>query len=229
MGMMNDAAAQTSAPEEAEPAPPETAAPATEAPESAPESTGTGAPGEDVTQEAQPEPGAEGQDVQTPPTGEGEEPATPEEQAAYERAFRALNKIMYTDQKSSQSVFDMLQPEDKIGSVSRAAMMLVKSLDDKLDMPETIIAQITQDAVEQLCDLAERAKQMPLSEQEQQQAMGATWEGVMEIFGQPVEDMKQFAQVSQKDAQKGMPEVQSALNGQQPGSAERRRMPMQGA
>lgn len=136
---------------------------------------------------------------------------------------------MYTDQKSSQAVFDMLQPEDKVGSVSRAAIMLVKMLDDKLDMPETIISEITKDAVEQLVDLAERGKQMALSDQEQEQAMGATWEGVLEVFGQPVEEMRQFAQANQKEAQKGMGQVQSAFNGQPGGSAERRRMPAQGA
>lgn len=136
---------------------------------------------------------------------------------------------MYVDQKTSQSVFDMLQPDDKVGSISRAGMMLVKLLDEKLDMPETIVAEITKDAVDELVDLMQRGKQVKLSEQEQQQAMGATWEGVMELFGQPVEEMKQFAQAERGEAEKGMGMVQSALSGQDPAAAQRRRMPQQGA
>jgi hypothetical protein len=186
MGMLKEAAAAT-APSET---PPQNVAP---------EAQGAAPPAAPVAPKPQkgapaPKPGAKvaqgNPRAGAPP--QGEEQATPEEQAAYEQAFAALGQVMYGE-KTSRSTVDMLQPDDKVGSAAKASMLLIKMLDEKLDMDEAIVAQITEDTVTQVIDMAERVKQMVYSEQEAQQVLGATWEGVIEMFGTPPEDVKAFA------------------------------------
>lgn len=113
----------------------------------------------------------------------GEQEATPEEEAEYKRSLEALHTVLYANEGTSQAVVDMLQPEDKIGSTVKAGVMLIQQLDEKIDMDESVIAQITMDAADRLIEMGERAKGMQYSEKEAQAVLGATWEGVMDLFG----------------------------------------------
>lgn len=113
----------------------------------------------------------------------GDQEATPEEQAEYERAVTALHTVLYENEGTSQGIVDMLQPEDKVGSTAKAAILVIQQLDEKLDMGETVIPEITLDVADRIIELAERGKGMEFSEKETQAVVGATWEGVMELFG----------------------------------------------
>jgi hypothetical protein len=127
-----------------------------------------------------------------PGLGGEEEQATPEEQAAYDQALEALHKVLYEDEERSNGIVDMIQAEDKIGSVVKASLMIIKQLDEKIDMDENIIAEITVDTADRLMELAETAHNISFSEQETKAVAGATWEGVMQLFGMDEESVKEM-------------------------------------
>jgi hypothetical protein len=132
----------------------------------------------------------------------GDEEASPEEQQEYERALGAVNRVMYGDPNTSRSIADQLRPEDKIGSTVKASILLIKQLDEKIDMDEVVIPQITQEVADRMIDMGEQVKGMEFSEQDAQAVLGATWEGVMEVFGIDPETYEEFTQgMSEQDIQ----------------------------
>lgn len=204
MGMLKQAAAPAAEPE---------------TPELDPAADPTGAPAEDPEGVAPPDPGstaapegegADGEEAAAGPTSSGEQ-ATPEEQAEYERAFKALNTVVYGDDGTSEAIAGQLQPDDKIGSVVKASLLIIKSLDEKINLDESIVAQISQDTVGMLVDIMDRVKKAPFSDQEYQQAMGSTWEGVMELFGVEGQEFDEFAKGEAPDATKKAGEYLSKL------------------
>lgn len=151
-------------------------------------------------QQGAPQPGPEGApppglEEPAPPPGPGtaaeapdisniEEQATPAEQKEYERALGALSKVLYQSEETSNSVLGQLHPSDKVGSIVKTSLLLLNQLDDKLDMDEVIIPEMTMEIVSRVTELAEAQNpEMALSEKEQQAALGAAWEGVMETYG----------------------------------------------
>lgn len=114
----------------------------------------------------------------------GDQEASAQEQDEYERALKALSKVLYEDERASDGIIQQLLPEERVGSVAKASMLIINQLDAKLDFDEDIIAQLTQDTVERVIDLFENTKlEDEFSEQEAQAALGATWEGIMEMYG----------------------------------------------
>lgn len=170
------------------------------------------APQEDVAPKQTPE----GPAPKEPSLGGSMEQATAAEQKDYERAMRALTKILYLDDKTSSDIADMLTPEDKIGSIVKASILLVSQLDDKIDMTETIIPQITLEVVARVSEMGEAQyeDEMMLTEKEAQAALGATWEGIMEIYGVDAEGV-QAAEAGIDDSTKAALKQQweGALNG----------------
>lgn len=112
-----------------------------------------------------------------------DEPATQEEQAEYERAVEALQRVLYDDERASAAIMQQLQPKERVGSIAKASLLLIKQLDDRLDFDEVIIPQFTQDVVDRIIDFYENVHGEEISEQDAQRALGTTWEGVMEIYG----------------------------------------------
>lgn len=112
-----------------------------------------------------------------------EEPATPREQAEYERAVKAMERILYAEDKLADSILQQIDPNDKVGSTTKATALLIQQLDEKIDMDESIISQVTMDAVDTVTELAEARYGVQFSEQEVQATLGSTWESVMAMFG----------------------------------------------
>jgi len=121
-----------------------------------------------------------------------EEQATPEEQAEYERALDALHQVLYEDEERSNSIVGMIQPEDKIGSVVKASVLVIKQLDEGVDLDENVVAEITVDTADRIMELAETAHNISFSEQETKAVAGATWEGVMALFGMDEESVREM-------------------------------------
>lgn len=111
------------------------------------------------------------------------EDATEAEEKEYQRVYAALQKVLYEQDTIADAVMKQLDPNDKISTTTKAATLLVQQLDEKLDMDEVVIPQITQDAVEVVAELAENRFGLTYSEQDLTATLGATWEGVMAIFG----------------------------------------------
>lgn len=118
--------------------------------------------------------------------------ATPEEQQSYDESLEAVHRVLYEDEERSAAIVQMLDPADKIGSVTKTALSLIQQIDEKVDMDEGVVAEISVDLTDRLIELGENTHGMVFSEKETQAVAGATWEGVMEIFGldaQGVKDM----------------------------------------
>ena len=126
--------------------------------------------------------------------GNNEEAATEEEQAELERAIGALSKVIYEDDNTSQAIQDQLRPEERIGSIAKASILLVQQLDEKLDLDEVVIAQFTQEVADRVIDLYENKNQEEVSEEDAQKVLGATWEGVQELFGVDEDSYEEMTQ-----------------------------------
>lgn len=146
-----------------------------------------------------PETAAPGPEVEEEETAAGGE-TTEEEQAEYERVLGAVERVLYQEEATSKPIEEMLRTdESKIDGVVSAALMVISEVDKQLDMDDVVIAEITQDTVDRLIEMSE-AKGAEWSEQETQGALGATWEGVMEMFGVDEEDYNQMTgEMSEED------------------------------
>jgi hypothetical protein len=120
-------------------------------------------------------------------TGEGveiaEEQATPEEQQEYERAMKAVSDVLYSNEKLSNSIVDQINPENMVDSTAKVSMLLIQQLDEKVDFAEVVVAQVTQEIVSRIIELAEARHQIEYGEDEMQVILSATFEGVGEMFG----------------------------------------------
>ncbi|MHC4239318.1 MAG: hypothetical protein ACYSUC_06125 [Planctomycetota bacterium] len=136
----------------------------------------------------QPAPGGPQQVDPTAPAVEGkmpvnEEQASPEEQAEYERGMKALSRVLYSSDEGAQSVVDQIDPNDKISTTTKANILLIQQLDQKIQMNEVIIPQMTQEVTSRVIELAEARYGIEYGGRETQVILGSTWEGVQEIFG----------------------------------------------
>jgi hypothetical protein len=173
-------------------------------------STGTGQPppGVPSTQAAAMSGGrATGMDV-------GEEPATPEEQKEYERAMKAMAKVLYSSPKTANAIVDQVIPDDKVDSTAKVSMLFLQQLDKKINMDESVIAEMTQQATSRIMELAETRHGIEYDEQEAQVIIGTTWEGVMQVFGM---DKEQHGEFVRSVGSEKLPELkqqyEAALNG----------------
>lgn len=143
-----------------------------------------------------------------------EEQATPEEQAEYERAMLALTKVLYANEQTSKAIVDQINPEDKVDTTSKAAMLVINQLDQKVDLDEIVVAQITQESVARIIELAETRYNTEYDDREQQAILGTVWEGVQTMFGVEPEDTQQAAATVGADNMGALKQTyEAALNG----------------
>lgn len=121
----------------------------------------------------------------------GTEQATPEEQAEYERAMTAMAQVLYTNEKTSNAIVDQVDPNNKIDSTSKASMLFFQQLDEKVDMDEAVVAQMTQESVARIMELAENRHNMTYDDREQQIILSTVWEGIQTMFGMDEADHQQ--------------------------------------
>ena len=138
-----------------------------------------------------------------------------EEQAEYARAINALYEVLYQNEKTGQAVADQLELDEKVGSVARTTLLLVKSIDEKLDIDEEVLAQFILDTTNEVLEIAE-SKGIKLSQTEQEQALAAVWEGALIVFGGTDEiqpDYDAFTQgMSEEQIQEAKGMAQSLLD-----------------
>ena len=122
------------------------------------------------------------------PKGVPQEQASPEEQKEYERAMMALSQILYSNDKTANSIVDQVDPNDKVSSTSKVGMLLINQLDKKIQLDTNVVAQVTQDVVERISELAGARHNIEYGGRELQVIMGSVWEGVQEMFGMEQQD-----------------------------------------
>ena len=140
----------------------------------------------------------EGADVDTPETDPAEESmqvggpgeaapeqdadggrdATPEEQQSYLDALSVLYAVLYVNEETTYAVLNHLLPEDKVGSMSKAASILVQQVGTKTAMSPEVATQLAQDAIDRLVEMFERVKKVEVTDEEAEQALTATQEAV---------------------------------------------------
>lgn len=143
----------------------------------------------------------EGADVDTPETDPAEESmqvggpgeaapeqdadggrdATPEEQQSYLDALSVLYAVLYVNEETTYAVLNHLLPEDKVGSMSKAASILVQQVGTKTAMSPEVATQLAQDAIDRLVEMFERVKKVEVTDEEAEQALTATQEAVSGI------------------------------------------------
>lgn len=122
--------------------------------------------------------------------------ATDDEQKEYRKALQALSQVLYSNNKTNATIMQALSSTrtDKIDPIAKTGILLIKQLDDQIDLDESVVAQFTQDVTERLIELAEARYEVDYSPVEYQQALGTTWEGVMASFGVEEADYKRFTE-----------------------------------
>jgi len=111
------------------------------------------------------------------------EDASAEEQKEYERAIRAMAKVLYGNDKTANSIVDQIRPDDLVGSTAKVSMLFIKELDRKINMDQMVVAEVTRESVERIAELAEARHRVEYKAQDMEQVLGSTWEGVQSMFG----------------------------------------------
>lgn len=119
-----------------------------------------------------------------------EEQASPEEQAEYERAMKALSRVLYANNKTAKAIVDQIDPNDKVGSTTKASLLLLQQLDQKIQMDQVVIPEITREATSRVMELAETRYGMEYGGREAQVILGSVWEGVLQMFGADPQEMQ---------------------------------------
>lgn len=144
----------------------------------------------------------------------GEEPATPEEQKEYERAMTAMSKVLYDNEKTSNAIVDQVNPDDKIDSTAKVSMLFMKQLDEKIDLDESVVAQMTEETVMRVMELAEARHGVQFDEREAQIILSSTWEGISQMFGMDEAQHKELVNSVGADMLPQLKEqYEAALNG----------------
>lgn len=115
-------------------------------------------------------------------------PMSPGLKEEYDRANELLVKSLYGSPGDAlaQAVLKGIlpDPQHKIRSVVHVSLMLTTQLHKKLgDFPPQLVMPFAKDVVAHVMDLGQEVKGLKYSEQESVAILGATYEGLMRIFG----------------------------------------------
>ncbi len=165
-------------------APPE--APAEEAPPAAP-------PAGMSTESMPPEQGGEAPDgvddsqmEDAPERMPGQEDADPEEQEQFERARAVGLKLL-----SAKGALDRLIATVKKGGLNGIAEMIsmfVARIDEKMDLPETVILPLATEMTGFVLEAVERAKVAKVDEASTQKVMSSVYQALATVYGQTSAD-----------------------------------------
>ena len=186
------AAPAGAAPAGAAPAGPPGAAPAGAAPAGPPGAAPAGPPGAAPAGPPGAAPGGAAASMPDAAIAPYMQQGTPEEQQEYERAMRALAKVLYSNDTTANAIVDQITPNDLVSSTAKVGMLFIKELDRKINMDESVVASVTQETVERVAELAEARHGVEYKASDMEKILGATWEGVQTMFGN--EDTEGYAQ-----------------------------------
>jgi len=121
--------------------------------------------------------------------------AAPEQQQEYERAIRGMAKVLYGNDNTANAIVDQIKPDSLVSDTAKVSMLFIKELDRKINMDESVIAEVTRESVERIAELAEARHGVQYQPTDMEKVLGATWEGVQSMFGN--EDVQGFTQTVQ--------------------------------
>lgn len=146
-------------------------------------------------------------------SGSDDEEGTSEEQKQMDSYIGALYTVLYSNEGTSRAFLDQLKPENKVDSVTKACVLLIRQLDEKLNFNTDLIPSFTIVVVDQATDIADRVKQFGFTDKELQAVLGATYESVLHIFGiSPQAAQQKLSTIPAADQEKAKTEYGQFLN-----------------
>lgn len=133
-----------------------------------------------------------------PPVDLGEEDMYPwesaasgEEQEEYANAMEAMSKVVYEEDGTFDGLMGMIENDDPVSGLIKAAATVVTEVDKKIDIPEAVIPALPRSAFGMLYEAAVKGGSMEeLSEQDELTAISATQDMVMQAYGMGTEDFQ---------------------------------------
>lgn len=101
----------------------------------------------------------------------------------YQRASQLLHTILYQNENTGRAVLAQIQPEDKVASVARAAVLIIQQIDKRLNLSDAIIPLMVITVVDRLLEMADRVKKTKYTPEESAAVVAATTNGVKALFG----------------------------------------------
>lgn len=125
--------------------------------------------------------------------------ASPEVQQEYERAMRAVTKVLYSNDATANSIVDQVDPSDPISTIPKVTSLFIKELDRKINMHEEVVAEVTRESVDRIAELAEARHGIEISPTDMEKILGSSWEFVNMMFGSDPQNFTQTVQSMDPD------------------------------
>lgn len=120
---------------------------------------------------------------------EGMEDATPEEQEMFERG-KAVGLKLLTQKGALDRLIDVIRKQGLPGIASMIASMVAR-IDEKMDLPETVILPVATELTGFVMDAAERARVVKVDQDSTQKVLSGVYQALAQLYGQTPEDAKE--------------------------------------
>jgi len=147
---------------------------------------------------------ATAEEAPAPATGE-EANLTPEEQETYDSAMQMVSSLIYEDDKSHDSIMQIMAEEDPVAGTASAAMFLMSKIEETFQgqYPEELILTTTDEITDLLLELANEAGLFEVTEQIANQVKLAAVEELAEEYGvDPADIEANLGDITQEDVSK---------------------------
>lgn len=168
-------------------------------------------PEESAKPTAQPDPGQ---------SGGLNEPASAQEQEAFDRVFLAGQKVLY-DKSTHAGIVKMLKSAEPPEALAKAATVIVTQLDEKSrgTIPEAVILPVAAELLGEIAQFAHQAKIMTVDERTIGLAMQQLVISLAEQYGVNPAEVQDLLQAVGQDKAKQIADLQSKYHQQaQPGA-----------
>lgn len=144
-----------------------------------------------------------------------EQPATEEEQQAYEEVVAKISDTIYNNDQAFAGIEKMLQGPDPVDSLARATVLLITEIDKKIDIPEYVLPQLPFIVFDMLNEIGTKAGFFELDDQQIKTGLGAAQETLLRAYGFSEEDVIAATEgVNEQDGQALVDAYQEVTNGQ---------------
>jgi hypothetical protein len=130
-----------------------------------------------------------------------EKAASNESQKEYENAMQAMSTVIYDNDDTFKNLMGMIQNDDPVAGLIKAASTVVTEVDKQVDIPEGVIPALPAQAFDMLHELAVQQGAMEeLSDQQVKTGTSAAQQMVMQAYGMDTEDFNMLTQgLTEKD------------------------------
>lgn len=123
-------------------------------------------------------------------TEEGE-PATPEEQEAYDAAINMASELVHVNDESSEQIMSMLEEgEDPVPAVVNVVEFIMQKIEEAFqgNLPETVIIPAADEITDMVMDLGEEAGAFDLADDQIMLIKGSVVKSLLEQYQDGIEE-----------------------------------------